>query len=96
MQTTIMINDMAIEAFNVKLDTITEKERERTRVNFSFHVTHDTYHDITTLLYQNDFTIKMPEKDLAFPAVITTYSTSITNLYEPGNVGEFKLELTEK
>lgn len=61
-----------------------------------FDVTHEQYHDIAVLLYKNDFLITVPSKKLSFQATIHTYSTSITNLYHEGEVGEFKVEFIEK
>lgn len=72
------------------------KSSEYCQISFEFTVTHEDYHDVTTLLYKNDFIVHVPKKNLEFPAVITNYSTSITNLYEKGSTGLFKLELTEK
>lgn len=91
MQTSIQINDYTIDAQHVKI-----KRDSRYKVNFEFLVNHDTYHEITTLLYKNDFTVKIPEKNITFEAIITNYSTSITNLYEKDAVGTFVLELSEK
>ncbi|RYG72280.1 DUF3219 family protein [Lentibacillus lipolyticus] len=91
MEQTIIINDMALNATNVQVEG-----QARKTLRFDFQVTHDMYHDVTTLLYANDFVVKVPAKSLEFSAVITNYSTSITNLYEPGAVGDFRLELTEK
>jgi hypothetical protein len=64
-------------------------------INVEFKVTSEDYHDITTLLYEETFDIKIPERDLSFPASIKEYSTSITNLYEKGQVGDYKLCLVE-
>ncbi|WP_144391045.1 DUF3219 family protein, partial [Indiicoccus explosivorum] len=52
--------------------------------------------DVTVLLYQNDFQVEAPERGLQFRAEIRNYSTSVTNLYEEGSVGDFHLELIEK
>ncbi|QKY71772.1 DUF3219 family protein [Lentibacillus sp. CBA3610] len=87
---------MEISAFNVRTDSVNKNGKELTKVSFDFKVTHEDYHDVTVLLYENDFVVKVPGKNLEFPAAISSYSTSITNLYEPGTVGDFKLELTEK
>ncbi|SFB07024.1 Protein of unknown function [Lentibacillus halodurans] len=92
----IIINDMEIDALNIKLGSTTKNGEERTKISFDFKVTHEAYHDITTLLYKNDFIVKVPDRHLQFPAVISNYSTSITNLYEEGAIGDFKLELIEK
>lgn len=91
MRTSIQINDYTIDAHNVKLN-----RNPRFKVNFKFLVNHEAYHDVTTLLYENDFTVSIPAEDISFAATITNYFTSITNLYEKNAVGEFVLELSEK
>ncbi|TFJ92687.1 DUF3219 family protein [Lentibacillus salicampi] len=92
----VIINHMEINASDVHSDMVSRNGKELAKIRFHFQVTHETYHDMTTLLYKNDFIVKVPDKNLEFPAIITNYSTSITNLYEPGTVGDFSLELTEK
>lgn len=87
----VWINNYPIEARNIKIET-----EARKKISFEFTVTHEDYHDITTLLYKNDFMIKVPDDGLEFPATISNYSTSVTNLYKEGAEGEFKLELAEK
>lgn len=67
----------------------------RIQLSVYFNVTHEEYHDITTLLYKGSFDVKVPDKGLDFVGAIHKYSTSVTNLYEKGNVGEFYLELVE-
>ncbi|GGJ88744.1 hypothetical protein GCM10007063_09070 [Lentibacillus kapialis] len=96
MDQTIIINDMEINAFNVQVGSTRKNGVTRITLSFDFEVTHAAYHDVTTLLYKNDFRVKVPEKNLEFPAAISSYSTSVVNLYEPGAVGNFNLELTEK
>lgn len=91
MKRKVLINDVPIEAYNYQ-----KEDNDCYKINFEFIVKHENYHDITTLLYENDFIVKVPKEDLEFAAIITNYSTSITNLYEEGAEGEFKLELTEK
>lgn len=88
----IKINGQVFEGKQVVLDETDGKKQ----VAFSFDVTSETYHDITTLLYKNDFQVNIPEKSLSFPAAIQEYSTSTTNLYEKGNTSEFYLKLCEK
>ena len=87
----ILINDFPIQAR--KLD-ITETNPYKVAIEFI--VTHESYHDVTTLLYKNDFLVEIPEESIKFPARISNYSTSVTNLYEKGSEGEFYLELIEK
>lgn len=87
----ILIDDFPIEAIEFE-----KKQTQPYVIAFKFLVTHERYHDVTTLLYKNDFLVKIPADNIEFPATISKYSTSVTNLYEEGSVGEFKLELTEK
>lgn len=91
----IIINDYSI--VTDQLDVVNmHKESERRKVKMTFQVTHEDYHDITTLLYKNDFIIEIPSQQLDFPAVIYNYATSIDNLYKENAVGTFRLELIEK
>ncbi|WP_106495233.1 DUF3219 family protein [Lentibacillus sp. Marseille-P4043] len=94
----VIINNRTINVDNFYVDTVINKSRgkELLKVGFDFKVNSSDYHEITTLLYANDFHVKVPEKNLEFPATIYSYSTSITNLYEDGAVGDFALELKEK
>lgn len=64
-------------------------------VSVDFNVTSEEYHDIAVLLYKGMFNVKVPAQDLSFKGSIHQYSTSITNLYEKGKVGEYKLSLLE-
>jgi len=91
-QLTITINDTVIIAKQHWEDT----KGEAHILGVVFDVTHEQYHDIAVLLYKNDFHIQFPSKELSFQATIHSYSTSITNLYHEGEVGEFKVEFIEK
>lgn len=62
-------------------------------ISFTFEVKSEVYHDVTTLLYEGKFLVELPEKNEKFTGTIQEYSTSVTNLYEAGNVGVFKLSL---
>ncbi|MEH7382230.1 DUF3219 family protein [Bacillus sp. JJ1533] len=64
-------------------------------VKVDFKVTSEDYHDVTTLLYQGNFKLKVPEKNRDCKVTIQEYSTSITNLYEKEQVGDFTLTLRE-
>jgi len=89
---TIILNDYSI--------SVNEYEEKKTKdgnlISITFDVTSEDYHDVTTLLYEGAFKVKIPERNREFKGTIQQYSTSITNLYEKGNVGEFKLSLLEK
>lgn len=88
----ILVNGLELSVEDYRENRIDD----RLKVSFTFQVTSEAYHDVTTLLYKNDFQVEVPEKNLKFRAVIHKYSTSITNLYEKDKVGEFSLELIEK
>jgi len=65
------------------------------KIHIEFKVTSEDYHDIAVLLYEGTFDVKVPEHNLAFRGTIHHYSTSITNLYDKGQVANYKLTLTE-
>lgn len=65
------------------------------RISVHFPVTSEDYHDVTTLLYKGKFDVQIPAKEAAFRGKIVEYSTSVTNLYESGQVGTFKVVLLE-
>ncbi|RDW21262.1 DUF3219 family protein [Oceanobacillus chungangensis] len=92
----VTINDVAIEATNFQQEQLQNDEKARRKISFDFKVRSEQSHDITTLLYKNDFIVKVQEKELEFQATIYNYSTSITDLTVKDAVGDFKLELIEK
>lgn len=87
----ILIDDRAIRVYRY-CDEIVD---DLFQICVEFKVTSKEYHDITTLLYKGKFQINVPEKDIHFHGKIQQYSTSVTNLYEKGNVADFKLCLRE-
>lgn len=93
MEQQVIINDYSIETEHLHRSKASNGLR---KISFDFQVDHEEYHAITTLLYTNDFIVEIPEKNIRFPAVIQSYSTSITNLYKEGAVGRFVLKLVEK
>ncbi|MGG0737705.1 DUF3219 family protein [Niallia taxi] len=88
----IKLNDTVIHVKSYKEELIDGLHS----ITVVFDVGNEDYHAITTLLYKNDFQVTVPEIELSFAAAIQQYSTSVTNLYEKGNVGEFTLTLLEK
>ena len=98
MTTQIHINGRVIEAVQFSQETVKDAatQQELHKIIFDFKVTSEDYHDIAVLLYEMDFHIRVPEKNLDFPASISNYSTSITNLYQEGQVADYHLELVEK
>lgn len=87
----ILLNDISIPIVHYQ----EEIENGLHKILVEFKVASEDYHDITTLLYQGAFDVKVPETDRSFRGKIQQYSTSITNLYERGQVGDFKLCLLE-
>ncbi|MFY4777034.1 DUF3219 family protein [Metabacillus sp. RGM 3146] len=88
----VILNDISFKVFDFEELSIDGKKK----VRFHFKVNSGKeYHDVTTLLYQNSFTVKVPELDLSFKGTIYHYSTSVTNLYEENSIGDFDLGLTE-
>lgn len=96
METIIWIDDKQINARDFKNEQIEASGGGVTKISFAFHVTTDEYHDVAVLLYKNDFQVRVPELDLQFPASIHNYSTDRTDLYQPGQVADYYLELIEK
>src|SRR5690625_591235 len=98
MDVNILLNGTTIKGINFKNTVIQEENTNKKlcKISFDFYVTSDEYHDITVLLYENDFAVEVPEKNLAFQATIMNYSTSVTDLYKAGEVGLFHLELMEE
>ncbi|MEH7385695.1 DUF3219 family protein [Bacillus sp. JJ1521] len=64
-------------------------------VKVDFKVKSEDYHDVTTLLYGRNFDLKVPTREIECRVTIDEYSTSLTNLYEKDQVGNFKLSLRE-
>ncbi|MFY0743123.1 DUF3219 family protein [Solibacillus silvestris] len=88
----IILNDRVIQLSSYE----EEKVNGVYKVSVIFDVTSKDYHNIATLLYNGTFDIKIPEKELMFRGTIYNYSTSITNLYEENQVGQYTLTLVEE
>ncbi|MTD31420.1 DUF3219 family protein [Planomicrobium sp. YIM 101495] len=84
----IWLNDRKFEAVTF------EQETNPPKIRFDFKVTSEEYHDVAVLLYEMEFQVRVPDREFAFIGRITNYITSRTNLYEPGNVADYHLELT--
>ena len=93
----IILNTTPIEVDNFSHTTIHDNNSHDLRrvVTVDFKVTSEDYHNITTLLYKNDFDVIIPGKNIEFQGHIQNYYTSITDLYQVGQVGNFHLELIE-
>lgn len=96
MAETVYLNDRAFHATGFQHEIAEKAGKQLLKVSFHFQVTSEDYHTVTTLLYQNHFHVKVPEKQLDFQATIFNYATSVVNLYEKGAAGDFYLELIEQ
>jgi len=98
METSIWINDTEIQAIDFKEELIEDPHfnQKKRKISFDFKVTSEEYHDIAVLLYEMSFRIRVPAQELEFNASISNYSTSITDLYKPGQVADYYLELVEQ
>jgi hypothetical protein len=92
MAKTIVLNDKEIPVSSYDIRIVNSLYQ----LTIDFKVSSEKYHEITTLLYKGEFDIKIPDTNTFFKGVIQEYSTSFTNLYESGNVGDFRLVLKEK
>jgi hypothetical protein len=93
----ILVNKIILNNYSISVKEYEEKQtKDGELISVTFDVTSEDYHDVTTLLYEGEFYVKIPERNREFKGTIQEYSTSVTNLYEKGNVGEFKLSLLEK
>jgi hypothetical protein len=93
----ILVSKIILNDYSISVEHYDEKKTQGGNlISVIFHVTSEDYHDVTTLLYKGTFNVKIPEKNRNFEGTIQEYSTSMTNLYEKGNVGEFKISLLEK
>lgn len=98
MTTQIYLNETVIQAFHYTEEHVTDNVSGKPlqKIIIDFKVTSEDYHDIAVLLYGMEFRVQVPEKNLDFQAAISNYSTDTTNLYNPNEVADYHLELTEK
>ncbi|WP_079509047.1 DUF3219 family protein [Mesobacillus jeotgali] len=90
-----MVNEILLDGYPIavsKFESLLKNGLQH--VSVEFPVTSERYHDVTTLLYKGEFEVNIPGYP-AFQGKIVHYSTSVTNLYESGQIGQFKLELSE-
>lgn len=94
----VHLNETVIEAFHFMEEQVADSVSKKTlqKIIIDFNVTSEDYHDIAVLLYGMEFRVQVPEKNLDFQAAISNYSTDTTNLYNPNEVADYHLELTEK
>lgn len=87
----IILNDTTINVTSYKEEIICGLQQ----ISINFKVKSEEYHDISILLYEGTFNVVVPAKNIAFKATIQHYSTSITNLYQQDQVGDYTLCLLE-
>lgn len=92
-----MTNDIIV------LDDITLDVKELRRdvaegtVYIEFDVTSEDYHNLASHLYKEEFLVRLPgNNNEEFKARIVNYSTSLDNLYEEDQVGEYRITLKEE
>ncbi|WP_449540207.1 DUF3219 family protein [Ferdinandcohnia sp. Marseille-Q9671] len=91
-----MTNEIYLNDYKLKITDYKEDLHEGVlRVTVDFKVSSEDYHDVTTLLYKGKFDLKVPDRNIECKVSIEQYSTSITNLYEKDQVGDFTLSLVE-
>ena len=90
-----MVEQIILNETPIEIEYYKEDNNYLICICVDFKVTSEDYHKITTLLYEGEFDIQVPGKGLSFRGKIVNYATSMTNLYEVGQVGDFKLCLQE-
>lgn len=91
-----LVNEIILNETPIRVESYKEEKNEGLYdICVDFKVTSDDYHAMTTLLYEGEFDVKVPEKEWAFRGRIQQYATSITNLYIEGQVGDYHLCLRE-
>ncbi|WP_078547780.1 DUF3219 family protein [Litchfieldia alkalitelluris] len=93
----IRLDEEKINVNNFRSEEMYDKKsgKKIKKVIADFKVSNEDYHRVTTLLYRMTFTVRVLERELEFKGTISNYSTSFTNLYKEGAVGDFHLELIE-
>lgn len=87
----IVLDDLTLDVKELKRD-----EKEGT-VYIEFDVTSEDYHNLSTHLYKEKFLVRLPgNNNEEFKAKIINYSTSLDNLYEEGQVGEYRITLKKE
>lgn len=91
-----MVNEIILNDTLIKVHQFQQRKVNKSyEISVKFEVTSEEYHDIAMLLYEEIFDVQIPESEISFRGTIQQYSTSITNLYEIGQVGEYSLTLLE-
>lgn len=92
----LLASEIIIDDYVLKVTTYrATSENGMHKISVDFKVTSEDYHDVTTLLYKGKFTLHVLEENLTCKVKIEQYFTSVTNLYEKGQTGDFSLTLLE-
>lgn len=84
----IVLDDLTLD-----VKELTRDEEEGT-VRIAFDVASEDYHNLSKHLYKEEFLVRLPgSNNEEFRARIINYSTSLDNLYEEDNVGEYRITL---
>ena len=84
----IMLDDLTLDVKELIRDT------EAGEVRITFDVASEDYHHLSEHLYQEEFKVRIPgNNNEEFDGKIVNFSTSLDNLYEEDNVGEYKITL---
>ena len=87
----IVLDDVTLDVKELKRDV------SEGTVYIEFDVTSDDYHNLSKHLYKEEFLVTLPgNNNEEFKARIVNYSTSLDNLYEEGQVGEYRIALKEE
>jgi hypothetical protein len=91
-----MVKEIILNNTSIKVHRYEQRKvNDIHEILVGFEVTSEEYHDIATLLYEGTFDVSVPEKALSFRGTIGQYSTSLANLYEKGQVGDYSLTLLQ-
>lgn len=92
-----MTNDIIV-LDNITLDVKElKRDEEEGTVRIAFDVASEDYHNLSEHLYKEEFLVRLPgNNNEEFRAKIINYSTSLDNLYEEDNVGEYRITLKEE
>ncbi|MGV3465451.1 MAG: DUF3219 family protein [Heyndrickxia sp.] len=92
-----MVKQIILDDTTIQVEHYSEENvNGLTKITINFKVTSEEYHDIAVLLYRETFDVKVPERGMSFKGSIHQYSTSVTNLYQKGQVADYKVTLLEK
>lgn len=87
----IVLDDITLDVKELKRD-----EKEGT-IYIEFDVASEDYHSLSSHLYKEEFLVRLPgNNNEEFRARIINYSTSLDNLYEEDQVGEYRITLKKE